>query len=484
MKNSIKLLFLASVFLIACHRAEVLFEDALCIENISIIDPEKGLIDNQTVIIKAGKIHKVVSTDELHLASDNEIIDGTNKFIMPGLWDTHVHFAFVEDLAPKMFDLFIAYGITSVRDIGGEIGFVKKWKERALSSPTVAPRVMIAGPLLDGIPNVYDGSVVGRPPISVGLHNVDDVIKQVNQLDSLGVDLLKAYEMLAPDQFVAITRLGQEKGLKVTGHVPLSMDVISASNAGLNSIEHLKNLEMSCASNADDLLKERREMLVLGKNEPGGVLRSRIHRAIIPIALDNYDESKAQEVLDVLAKNQTWQIPTLTINVGATKRFFASEEWKESYKYLPDSIEKQWIDNVDQMMSEEPSEFSRKFANWKLKIVDKIHQAGIEMMAGTDTPVGYLTPGLSLHQELALLVEAGLSPLDAIKTATLNPARYFNLENELGSIQENMWADLVLLDANPLENIMNTKCIYAVLKQGKYFDRKELDEILERLINQ
>ena len=112
---------------------------------------------------------------------------------------------------------------------------------------------MIAGPLLDGIPNVYDGSSVGRPPISVGLNNVEDVIREVNHLDSLGVDLLKAYEMLSPDQFAAITRLGREKGLKVTGHVPLSMDVISASNGGLNSIEHLKNLEMSCAFEAQDI---------------------------------------------------------------------------------------------------------------------------------------------------------------------------------------------------------------------------------------
>ena len=343
---------------------------------------------------------------------------------------------------------------------------------------------MIAGPLLDGIPNVYDGRSVGRPPISVGLNNVEDVIREVNHLDSLGVDLLKAYEMLSPDQFAAITRLGREKGLKVTGHVPLSMDVISASNGGLNSIEHLKNLEMSCASNADELLKKRREMLALGKNDPGGILRSRIHQTIIPIALDNYDENKAQEVLDVLAKNQTWQIPTLAINVGTTKRFFVSDEWKESYEYLPDSIGTQWTKDVDQIMSEEPSELSHKFSKWKLKMVGKIHQKGIGIMAGTDTPVFYLTPGLSLHQELALLVEAGLSPLDAIKSATINPARYFNLENELGSIKEGMWADLIMLDANPLENINNTKRIYAVLKQGKYFDRNELDEILERLRNQ
>jgi imidazolonepropionase-like amidohydrolase len=484
MKNSIKLLFLASVFLMACQPTEVVFEEALCIENISILDPEKGLIKNQTVIIRAGKIHKVVSSDELHLAPDNDIIDGTDKFMIPGLWDAHVHFAYIEELAPKMLDLFIAYGITSVRDTGGEIGFVKKWKEKALSNPTAAPRVMIAGPLIDGIPNVYDGSDVWHPALSVGVESVDEVINLVNELDSLGVDMLKAYEMLTPDQFVTITKLGKEKGLKVSGHVPLSMDAISASNVGLNSIEHLKNLELSCASNADKLLEERKRLLASGKNDRGGVLRSRIHRAQQQIAIENYDEYKAQEVLDVMAQNQTWQIPTLAINTGSTKRFFATVEWKESYKYLPDSIEQQWRKNVETMMGREVSEFSHRFAKWKLDMVDKIHQAGIDIMAGTDCPILYLTPGLSLHQELALLVESGLSPLDVIKTATLNPARYFNLENELGSIRENMWADLVILDANPLENINNTKCIYAVLKQGKYFDRNELDEILERLNNQ
>ena len=467
----------------ACQQAKVHFEEALCIENISVIDPELGLLENQTVVINAGKIHKVVPTVELPLAPDNQIIDGTGKFIIPGLWDTHVHFAFVEDLAPSMFDMFIAYGVTSVRDIGGEYGFVSNMKQMALANPTDVPRVMIAGPLLDGMPNVYDGSSVGRPPISAGHGSVEDIIKTVNQLDSMGVDLLKAYEMLTPEQFEAITRLGKEKGLKVTGHIPLSMDVISASNAGLNSIEHLKNIEMSCASNAEELLKMRREMLASGKDQLGGILRTSIHQAIIPLALDNYDEPTAKEVIRVLAENETWQVPTLAINIGSTRRFYASEEWKDSYKYLPDSIEKAWSERVDQMMSKGPSQLNLKFSEWKMMIMGKIHQAGIDIMAGTDTPVSYLTPGLSLHQELALLVEAGLSPLDAIKSATLNPARYFNLENELGSIKENMWADMVILEANPLENINHTKRIYAVIKQGKYFQRNELDEKLERLDN-
>ena len=468
----------------ACQPTDVVFQNAICIENISVIDPEKGLIRDQTVVIRDGRIIKVAPSNELHLSTDNEIIDGIDKFMIPGLWDAHIHFAYIEELAPRMFDLFIAYGVTSVRDIGGEVGFVMKCREKALSNPTGAPRVMIAGPLIDGMPNVYDGSDVWHPPLSVGMASVEEVIDMVNELDSLGVDMLKAYEMLSPDQFRTITRMGKEKGLKVTGHVPLSMDVISASNAGLNSIEHLKNLEFSCASNAGELLEERSSMLASGKDDTGGVLRSRIHRAQQPIAIENYDENKAQEVLDVLAKNQTWQIPTLAINIASTRQFFKAPEWQESFEYLPDSIGQRWKLNVEALMGSEVSEFSHKYAEWKMDMVDKIYHRGIDIMAGTDCPILYLTPGLSLHQELALLVEAGLSPLDAIKAATINPARYFNLENELGSIQENRWADLVILDANPLEDINNTKRIHAVVKQGKYFDRNDLDEMLERLITE
>ena len=481
MKKSIYLFYLTIFILSACQPSDVMFEDALCIENISTIDPDDGLKENQTIIIKAGKIYQIAPSQELQLSKKNTIIDGTGKFLIPGLWDAHVHFAYIEELAPSMFDLFLAFGITSVRDTGGEISFVKKWKEKSLANPTNTPRVMIAGPLLDGFPNVYNGSDPGHPPLSVGLKSIDDVIRKVNELDSLEVDFLKVYEMLNPEQFAKIIQLGREKGLKVTGHVPLSMDVISVSNAGLNSMEHLRNLELSCASNSDDLLKQRQKLLASGKGETGAVLRSRIHQAQRRIAIENFDENKAKEVLNVLAKNQTWQIPTLALNTAFTKRYFAHPDWQESFKYLPNSIEQRWKMKIERIINNDVSEFSLKQTKWMFDMVGKIHSTGIEIMAGTDSPILFLTPGRSLHQELAVLVEAGLSPLDAIKSATINPAKYFDLENELGSIKKNMWADLIVLDANPLENINNTMRINAVIKQGQYFKRNELLKKLERL---
>src|SRR6056297_244349 len=172
---SVLLAFLILLFT-ACQSIETEYEDATVIQNITTIDAENGLYENQTVVIQDGKIVEVSSSDELSISDGNNvIIDGSGKYLIPGLWDAHVHFSYIEELAPSMFDLFLVYGITSVRDTGGRIEFVKQWKDRAVENPAEAPRVMIAGPLLDGEPNVYDGSSPGRPPLSVGLETVEDV---------------------------------------------------------------------------------------------------------------------------------------------------------------------------------------------------------------------------------------------------------------------------------------------------------------------
>jgi imidazolonepropionase-like amidohydrolase len=458
-----------------------MFEGAICIQNITTVDPTDGARDAQTVIIKDGKILKVAPTAELKLSEKNQIIDGTGKFLIPGLWDAHVHFAYMDYLAPRMFDLFLLYGITSVRDTGGEIMFVKKWKDAALANPTDAPRVMIAGPLIDGMPNVYDGSDPGHPPLSIGSGSVEALEKLVHKLDSLDVDFLKAYEMLTPEQYYKLMEMAKRLGYKVTGHVPLSMDVTGASNAGLNSMEHMRNMELSCASNAEELLIQRHAMLKKGRNMPGGELRSSIHAAQRETAVTNYDEKKADEIIQVLLKNQTWQIPTLTLNTSQARPPYARPEWQESFEYLPDTTRDRWRAILKAGEARPASPFRQNYSKWMMNMAGKIHKAGVPMMAGTDTPIAFLTPGLSLHEELASLVEAGLSPQEALKTATVNPAAYFGMENELGSLRETQWADLLILSANPLVDIRNTQRIEGVIKQGKFFGKNELDSIKSRL---
>lgn len=480
-RNHYAAILLILLFCFSCQPAGEMFEGAIIIEHVNTIDPSDGLKEDQSLVIREGKIVKIAPSAQLSLSPENKIINGKGKYVIPGLWDAHVHFAYIEELAPRMFELFLAYGITSVRDTGGKIDFVSKWKKKALENPQNAPRVKIAGPLLDGMPNVYDGSSPMRPELSVGSATVEELEAQIRSLHAQGVDLLKAYEMLTPEQFKTVTKLGKELGLPVTGHVPLSMDVSTASNAGLNSMEHMRNLELSSASNAAELWEERKQMLADGKDDAGGDLRSLIHSTQRPKAIENYDEAVADKVLAVLAKNETWQVPTLALSTGMTEQPFSRPAFQESFQYLPDTLEQNWRAGAERVSKVELSDFNKAHSAWMFNMVGKVHEAGIDIMAGTDCPIFFLTPGRSLHEELSVLVKAGLSPLDAIKSATLNPATYFGMENELGSIKENMWADLLILNANPLEDINNSLSIETVIREGKVYDRNALDNMLKKL---
>lgn len=477
--------FLLISFLVSfnwsCNNSITKYDGDTLIQNVNIIDAKNGLQKNMDVLIKKDLIQMVNAHQEQFNFTGTTIIDGSGKYLLPGLWDAHVHFAYIPELAPAMFKLFLVNGVTSVRDTGGKIDLVKLWKDKALKDPQNSPRVKIAGPLLDGIPVVYDGSTRTRPPLGTGAKNPEEGIALVEKYHAEGVDLIKAYEMLSPETFVAIASAAKKKGLKVTGHVPLSMDVISASNAGLNSMEHLRNVEMSIAKDANELLQKRTEMLVEGKNDQGGILRSRLHNAQRMHAIQNQDPKKREEVLSVLAKNDTWQIPTLTIATARSNAVYARPEWRENYKYVPDSIGDKWMESSLKYAENEIPQDSKDYTSWAQEMVKHMADAEVGIMAGTDCPIFFLTPGFSLHEELRLLVSSGLTPMQVIEAATLRPAEYFNLEKKLGTIENGMLADLLLLDANPLLDISNTEKINAVFKNGKLFDRNALNKMLEEL---
>lgn len=467
------------IFFFSCRPAVPDIQDALVITDVSVIDAEAGLRENQTVYLKDGRILSIVPSADAPASSSNTVIDGSGKYLIPGLWDAHVHFDYAEPLAPSMFALFLGYGVTSVRDTGGRLEKVKAWRDAAGRDSTAAPRVKMAGPLLDGDRNVYDGSAPNLPPLSVGSGSVTEVLDLLKELEDAEVDFLKAYEMLTPDQLLAITKRAREMGLKVTGHIPLSMDAVSASNAGMNCMEHLRNLEVSCAANADELLEKRLKMLALDENIGGSVLRSRIHAAQRTEAMAKQDSAKTAEVLRVLAANNTWQVPTLALNTFRNRMYVNRPDFQESVKFLPDSLSQNWLEGMKALGTRTFSAAAKASGTWSMKMIKPLHAAGVEIMAGTDCPIAYLTPGYSLHEELAVLVESGLTPLEALKTATLNPARFFGMEDTLGLVRKGYLADLVLLDANPLEDIRNSTKIQAVIRAGRYYSRRELDALLK-----
>ena len=464
--------------IIACSNEGLFFEDAYVIENVGIIDPIDGLELNMSVVIKENKILDIFKTREIVLSPKNKVHKGTNKFIIPGLWDSHIHFAFEKDLATSMPNLFLYHGITSLRDTGGEFDFVNKFKQEAISNPKTKSRVKIAGPLIDGKFNVYDGSNIYFPKLSIQNIDNNQLERNVRLLIDKKVDFLKAYEMLSPAQFKILSNLAKENNLKLTGHVPLSMSVIEASNLGLNSMEHLRNLELSMTEMSEKLFQERKNLLLNKSSIKGSELRSLIHSKQRMKSINDLDSIKINNVIDALIKNDVWQIPTLILYKNFANKTFKNPDYLQFLNLLPEERKEEWIKKInaiDNIISKDVVEYTV----WSKKMVDFMHDRGISFMAGTDTPIGFLIPGLSLHQEIQELYESGLSELEAIQTATINPAKYFNLENSLGRIKSGFIADLIILDKNPLESISNTKSIHAVIKEGNLMNRSYLDSLMK-----
>ncbi|MEK9614138.1 MAG: amidohydrolase family protein [Flavobacteriaceae bacterium] len=468
------LVILASI---ACKNEGLLYNGAYIIEDIHLIDPVDGLKEHRSLVIKNNKIIEIFKTDEVEISRKNKIYSGSGNYLIPGLWDAHIHFAYQTELADAMPDLFLAHGITSVRDTGGEFNFVNGFKQDALTHPDTKTRVKIAGPLIDGKFNVYDGSSPNFPPLSIQNESVNQLQEQVQSLVDKEVDFLKAYEMLSPKQFEVLADIAKANNLKLTGHVPLSMDVITASNLGLSSMEHLRNVELSMSSDADALFQERQRVLKNEKQIKGSALRTSLHQKQRMQSVYNLDSTKIKEVVSVLSKNQTWQIPTLSLYKNFALKKYKNPSYVPLLNLLPRVNKEQWneqIQAIDTTLDQQIVDYTV----WSKSMVGYMHKRGIPFMAGTDTPIGFLIPGYSLHQELEELNLSGLSPLEVLQTATSNPAHYFNLQDSLGRIKKGYLADLVVLTKNPLDTISNTKTIDAVIKNGKYLNRTYLDSLL------
>ena len=470
-------LLLVMLLLFSC-REDPEYENAYCIENVNVIDPLEGLHENMNLVIKDNRIYRMGKSDDLKLSRKNKIIDGTGKYLIPGLWDSHVHFYFDRSLALHMPELFLSTGITSVRDTGGEFNYVDSIRQNSIKHPKTHPRVKIAGPLIDGNFNVYNGSVL--PELSIRTKNVSESIVETEKLVTKGVDFLKAYEMLSPEQFEAIAKIAKRENLRLAGHVPLSMNITRAVALGLNSLEHIKNLELEAVKNSDSMLGERRSMLQNKNLLSGRMLRGNIHRSQKQFAVDHIDVDAYQKILETIQKYESYQVPTLSIYKVPIYKIFKKSFWRESFKLLPQKTREQWEKN-EASSSDMIHPEQKKFSDWIQKTAGDMAKAKIPLMAGTDTPLGYLTPGFSLHYELQLMVESGLTELQALRSATLQPAKYFRMEDSLGLVKKNYIADLIILNKNPLEDIGHSLDIFAVIKDGNFMNRSRLDQIQKEI---
>ena len=454
------------IMFMACNPTSQLTEEAILIQNVSIIDPVNGLKPNKSVLIDRAKIVSIYDQSQAPELSGISKIDGTNNYLMPGLWDAHVHYSFDENMRSEMNSLFLKYGITSVRDTGGPMDVVLQVKIASTRAKEITPSIYIAGPLIDGSPNVYNNSSPYYPLLSIENTDIQSIEENMGALLNEDLDFLKAYEMLTEPQFKVLMKTANESELRVTGHIPLSMNLFSAVDNGLKGMEHLRNLEMSVAQNTDELQEQRLKMLQNQEGLSGGALRSSIHAAQRMEAVAQLDSSKLLDAATLLAEEGVWQTPTLALyNNFATKEYL-EDSAIEMLKVLPPAVSMAWSEAMKMSGSEiDPSTIA--YAEWMRETVGYLNQKEVPFMAGTDTPIGFLIPGVSLHRELELLVQSGLSNLEAIEAATIEPARFLGVERHTSRILEGYEADLILLRGNPLENISATKEIEKVIKSGK-----------------
>jgi imidazolonepropionase-like amidohydrolase len=421
---------------------------------------------DRTVVITGDRITELGPSAGVQTPKDAQVVDATGKFLIPGLWDMHVHW-FDKSYLP----LFLANGVTGIRQMWG-MPFHHQWRQEIEQGTLLGPRMEIPTAIVDGPKPIWPGSIAVK--------DAAEGRQVVLQAKQEGADFIKVYSRLPRDAYFAIADEAKKQGIPFAGHVPSAVTVIEASDAGQKSIEHLTGVLEACSAREEELRKKSDE--VMANLPPGKTFPDPASlRALSRLRLDTFSPEKANALFAHLARNHTWQCPTLTVLRNMAFIQDPAIRNDPRLKYMPAEIRSGWDPKGDfrlQDRTAEDYELSQAAYRKQKELVGPMRRAGVEFLAGTDVINPYCFPGFSLHDELGLLVEAGLSPLEALQAATLNPARYLGREKDLGTVEKGKIADLVLLDANPLEDIGNSRKIEAVVFGGKLLPKAELEKML------
>ena len=410
------------------------------------------------------RISALGKTGTVVIPPDAQVIAANGKFLIPGLWDMHTHIAYIHTY-PRSQDiflpLFIAYGVTGIRDMGGDLAALIQLREEIAGGQRVGPRIFASGPMLDG-PN---------PPFpqSIGVSTAAAGRQTVLSLKQQGADFIKVQSLIPRDAYFAVMQEATRSGLPVAGHLPDQITAIEASDAGQRSMEHFIGWLKSSSTEEQDLIQTVSVFDFLQKKEP------------VQRVLTTHSAEKAKALFARLAQKNVWQCPTIVWMRGLSHIDENTFPPDPRLDYIPVSWVTAWHETKEERLLKGRSAgdiaAGKQYFQTMFELIKAVHAAGVPFLAGTDTPAPYVFPGSSLHEELALFVEAGLTPMEALQTATRNPAQYFDQHDTLGTIEVGKIADLVLLEANPLEDITNTRKIAAVVVAGKLFPQEALQAL-------
>ncbi|WP_339865524.1 amidohydrolase family protein [uncultured Algoriphagus sp.] len=440
----------------------------LVIKNATILNIEAGSqIENRFVFIAADSIVEVGDESLMEKYSALEDVDAAGRFLMPGLWDNHVHFGGAEyiDENEQLLPLYLAFGVTTVRDAAGDISLeVLKWRDEINNGQRIGPKILTSGPKLEGIESIWPGD------LEVGTE--EELDAALDSLDKLNIDFVKITDnTLKPALFLKAVEKATARGYSVSGHIPAALTLGQVSKAGQKTVEHLSYM-MRATTPLEAEISNGRASGKLSGSEAAA------------LQADTYSDSVAFANFQQLAKQGTGVVPTILISYNIAyldENDFTSDT---ILNYLGPKLKESYQWRIEKMAGESPEVTQSRKENFKKvsSLLPMIQKSGMKIIAGTDA--GYLNtydfPGLAIHLELQKFVEFGLTPQEALVASVINGPGYFGI-TDYETVEAGKKANLILLNKNPLEDISATLSIQDVIKDGKVYTREKLDTMLNQI---
>ena len=426
------------------------------------------------MVVSGGVIEWIGSSADRRRPAHKDAVefDGRGKFLIPGLWDMHTHVAGINaDPAWSknvLLPLLVANGITGIRDMGGDLNALQEWRREIASGALLGPQIVAAGPMLVPAPRPGKAKSTDTSVLEVGTS--EEARAAVDQLQKQGADFIKVIQ-LSREAYIAAAEEAKKDGITFVGHIPTAITASEASAAGQKSVEHViySSLALDCSS--EDAELRRRLLEAAAKRESSAAVYDEADKTFSP--------EKAAALWATFNRNGTWVTPTLySISIVAHSPQQSPDD--PLLAYVPLALQEEWRPTGPPSQKElaDAAWWQRQYENDR-KLTGAMHRAGVRLLAGSDSLDRYVFPGSSLHYELRELVAAGLTPQEALRTATENPAEFFN-RKDTGMIAAGRRADMVLLDADPSQEIANTQKISGVVLAGQFLQRKDLDQLLEK----
>ena len=433
--------------------------EAIAFENVSVIpmDSDRALL-HQTVLVREGRIVAIGPARTVNIPPRAQRIDGHGRFLMPGLVDMHAHLMGGADLAADL-SLFLAYGVTTIRQMSGAPK-VLDLRRKIIEGSVLGPTIFTVGELIDGDPPVFNqATTVVTTPEQARL--------EVDRQKQAGYDEVKVYDNLLSAQYDAVIGEAARVGIAVVGHVPKDVPVEHALQSHQASIEHLMGyLTYVQRSDSPFVFHHRNASLEAGSHQSVGHVSNEL------LEMPKWvDPGRIQEIAKLTVQAGTWSVPTLVQLENAKRKEEYPQAWaRPGMQYATQSMRDWWNSDAE---TSDPDARAR-LLEVRRSMVRALHEAGAKLLIGTDTPHPFVLPGLAVHDEMRNFIAAGLTPYEALWSATRGPAQFLDQSNEFGVVATGARADLVLLEANPLLNIDNASSIVGVMAGGKWLSKERL----------